>query len=62
HSRYSDKRFHAQSLTSAYALHVGRYFALAGRILPTAAPLTMPLSLITAFFLYLDLPRYIRHV
>ncbi|WP_296251283.1 sulfite reductase flavoprotein subunit alpha [Pseudomonas sp. UBA4194] len=52
--RYEDKSFKAQLLTSIYALHVGSYFGLVGRILMMLASLTMPLFLITGWLLYLD--------
>ncbi len=35
HERYSDKSFKAQLLTSLYALHVGSYFGIVGRIILT---------------------------
>ncbi|WP_053153214.1 sulfite reductase flavoprotein subunit alpha [Pseudomonas sp. Pf153] len=57
HSRYSDKSLKAQLLTSVYALHVGSYFGLVGRILVTVAALTMPLFFITGWLLYLDRRR-----
>ncbi len=57
HSRYSDKSLKAQLLTSVYALHVGSYFGLVGRILMTVAALTMPLFFITGWLLYLDRRR-----
>ncbi|CAH0320614.1 Sulfite reductase [NADPH] flavoprotein alpha-component [Pseudomonas mediterranea] len=62
HSRYSDKSLKAQLLTSVYALHVGSYFGLIGRILVTVAALTMPLFFITGWLLYLDRRRKKRQV
>lgn len=62
HSRYSDKSLKAQLLTSVYALHVGSYFGLVGRILVTVAALTMPLFFITGWLLYLDRRRKKRQV
>ncbi|BBP63243.1 hypothetical protein PHLH5_07840 [Pseudomonas sp. Cab53] len=62
HSRYSDKSFKAQLLTSVYALHVGSYFGLVGRILVTVAALAMPLFFITGWLLYLDRRRKQRQV
>ena len=52
--RYEDKSLKAQLLTSIYALHVGSYFGLIGRILMMLASMTMPLFLITGWLLYLD--------
>ncbi|WP_260960556.1 sulfite reductase flavoprotein subunit alpha [Pseudomonas citri] len=62
HSRYSDKSLKAQLLTSVYALHVGSYFGLVGRILVTVAALSMPLFFITGWLLYLDRRRKQRQV
>ncbi|WP_044872128.1 sulfite reductase flavoprotein subunit alpha [Pseudomonas sp. LFM046] len=60
--RYNDKSFKAQLLTSIYALHVGEYFGLTGRILVTLASLTMPLFFVTGWLLYLDRRRKKRAV
>ncbi|WP_280356189.1 sulfite reductase flavoprotein subunit alpha [Pseudomonas sp. BN414] len=60
--RYTDKSFKAQLLTSIYALHVGEYFGLPGRILVMLASLTMPLFFITGWLLYLDRRRKKRAV
>lgn len=57
HDRYSDKSLNAQLLTSIYALHVGSYFGLIGRIVLTLSALTMPLFFITGWLLYLDRRR-----
>lgn len=54
HERYADKPFGAQLLASVYALHVGDYFGLPGRILMALASLGMPLFAITGWLLYLD--------
>ncbi|MCX7081600.1 MAG: sulfite reductase flavoprotein subunit alpha [Pseudomonas sp.] len=62
HDRYADKSFKAQLLTSIYALHVGSYFGIVGRILLTLAALTMPLFFITGWLLYLDRRRKKRQV
>lgn len=62
HERYADKSFKAQLLASVYALHVGSYFGLTGRILVTIASLTMPLFFITGWLLYLDRRRKKRQV
>ncbi len=60
--RYSDKSFKAQLLTSIYALHVGEYFGLPGRILMMLASLSMPLFFVTGWLLYLDRRRKKRAV
>lgn len=62
HDRYADKSFKAQLLASVYALHVGSYFGLTGRILLTIASLTMPLFFVTGWLLYLDRRRKKRQV
>ncbi|MEW9903286.1 PepSY domain-containing protein [Pseudomonas putida] len=62
HKRYTDKSFKAQLLQSVYALHVGSYFGLPGRIIVTVASLTMPLFFITGWLLYLDRRRKKRQV
>ncbi|MBH3359094.1 PepSY domain-containing protein [Pseudomonas guariconensis] len=62
HERYADKPFKAQLLQSVYALHVGSYFGLPGRIILTVASLTMPLFFITGWLLYLDRRRKKRQV
>ncbi|MDU9389785.1 sulfite reductase flavoprotein subunit alpha [Pseudomonas sp. zfem002] len=59
---YTDKSFKAQLLTSVYALHVGSYFGLPGRIIVTLASLTMPLFFVTGWLLYLDRRRKKRQV
>lgn len=60
--RYADKSFKAQLLASVYALHVGSYFGLTGRILVTIASLSMPLFFVTGWLLYLDRRRKKRQV
>ncbi|WP_079229644.1 PepSY domain-containing protein [Pseudomonas putida] len=60
--RYTDKSFKAQLLQSVYALHVGEYFGLPGRIIVTIASLTMPLFFVTGWLLYLDRRRKKRQV
>ncbi|PMZ91947.1 MULTISPECIES: sulfite reductase flavoprotein subunit alpha [unclassified Pseudomonas] len=60
--RYSDKSLKAQLLTSIYALHVGSYFGIVGRIILTIASLTMPLFFITGWMLYLDRRRKKRQI
>ncbi|MBV4492858.1 PepSY domain-containing protein [Pseudomonas oryzicola] len=62
HDRYADKSFKAQLLQSVYALHVGEYFGLPGRIIVTLASLSMPLFFITGWLLYLDRRRKKRQV
>jgi sulfite reductase (NADPH) flavoprotein alpha-component len=62
HDRYADKSFKAQLLQSVYALHVGEYFGLPGRIIVTVASLTMPLFFVTGWLLYLDRRRKKRQV
>ncbi|MGM3215816.1 flavodoxin domain-containing protein [Pseudomonas sp. PhalM4] len=62
HDRYTDKSFKAQLLQSVYALHVGEYFGLLGRIIVTLASLTMPLFFVTGWLLYLDRRRKKRQV
>ncbi|KQN51225.1 flavodoxin [Pseudomonas sp. Leaf48] len=60
--RYSDKSFKAQLLTSIYALHVGSYFGIVGRIILTITALTMPLFFVTGWLLYLDRRRKKRQI
>ncbi len=63
HDRYSDKSLKAQLLTSVYALHVGSYFGIIGRIIVTIAALAMPLFFfITGWLLYLDRRRKKRQI
>ncbi|WP_416422455.1 sulfite reductase flavoprotein subunit alpha [Pseudomonas sp. App30] len=62
HERFADKALGGQLLDSVYALHVGSYFGLAGRILNTLAALTMPLFFVTGWLLYLDRRRKQRQV
>ena len=62
HERYADKSFKAQLLTSIYALHVGSYFGLAGRIILALASVLMPLFFITGWLLYLDRRRKKRQI
>ncbi|MBF8764393.1 PepSY domain-containing protein [Pseudomonas putida] len=62
HERYSDKSFKAQLLQSVYALHVGEYFGLVGRIVLTLASLAMPVFFVTGWLLYLDRRRKKRQV
>jgi sulfite reductase (NADPH) flavoprotein alpha-component len=57
HERYADKSFKAQLLTSIYALHVGEYFGMPGRILMMLATGAMPLFFVTGWLLYLDRRR-----
>ncbi|MGQ7959587.1 PepSY domain-containing protein [Pseudomonas sp. SP16.1] len=62
HERYADKSFKAQLLASVYALHVGEYFGLTGRILMLLASAAMPLFFVTGWLLYLDRRRKHRAV
>lgn len=57
HQLYDDLSFKAQLLASVYALHVGEYFGLTGRILMMLASAAMPLFFITGWLLYLDRRR-----
>lgn len=57
HKRYREQAFGDRLLTSIYALHVGSYFGLTGRILMMLASLAMPLFAITGWLLYLDRRR-----
>lgn len=57
HERYTDKSFKAQLLASVYALHVGEYFGLPGRILMMLATGALPLFFVTGWLLYLDRRR-----
>lgn len=57
HERYAEKSFKAQLLASVYALHVGEYFGLTGRILMMLASAAMPLFFVTGWLLYLDRRR-----
>ncbi|WP_205899616.1 PepSY domain-containing protein, partial [Pseudomonas viridiflava] len=61
-SRYAERSLGAQLLISNYALHVGSYFGIVGRIVMTAASLMMPLFFITGWLLYLDRRRKERQV
>lgn len=62
HDRYDEKSFKAQLLTSIYALHVGSYFGVVGRIVLMVSSLLMPLFFITGWLLYLDRRRKKRQV
>nr|WP_314481242.1 sulfite reductase flavoprotein subunit alpha [uncultured Pseudomonas sp.] len=62
HERYRDKSFKAQLLQSVYALHVGEYFGLLGRIVLALASLAMPVFFVTGWLLYLDRRRKKRQV
>ncbi|MEX6502425.1 PepSY domain-containing protein [Pseudomonas zhanjiangensis] len=55
--RYAEQPFGAQLLSSVYALHVGSYFGLPGRLLMMLASLAMPLFAITGWLLYLERRR-----
>ncbi len=60
--RYAERSFGAQLLASNYALHVGSYFGLVGRVIMTGASLLMPLFFITGWLLYLDRRRKKRDI
>ncbi|POF42584.1 flavodoxin [Pseudomonas laurylsulfativorans] len=60
--RYSDKSLKAQLLSSIYALHVGSYFGIVGRIILTITSLSMPLFFVTGWLLYLDRRRKKRQI
>ncbi|MBU1330541.1 MAG: sulfite reductase flavoprotein subunit alpha [Gammaproteobacteria bacterium] len=60
--RYSEKPLGAQLLASVYALHVGEFFGLPGRILMLLASLAMPLFAVTGWLLYLDRRRKKRAI
>ena len=62
HEQFTDKSLNEQLLQSVYALHVGSYFGLPGRIIVTLASLTMPLFFVTGWLLYLDRRRKKRQV
>ncbi|MDY7567940.1 sulfite reductase flavoprotein subunit alpha [Pseudomonas sp. RTC3] len=61
-SRYADKSLSTQVLISNYALHVGSYFGIVGRVVVTVASLMMPLFFITGWLLYLDRRRKKRQI
>lgn len=61
-SRYAEKSFSAQVLISNYALHVGSYFGIVGRVVMSVAALMMPLFFITGWLLYLDRRRKKRQI
>ncbi len=61
-SRYAELSIGEQLLASNYALHVGSYFGLFGRIVMTAAALMMPLFFVTGWLLYLDRRRKQRDI
>ncbi|MGY2293125.1 PepSY domain-containing protein [Pseudomonas sp. SDO528_S397] len=62
HERYATKSLASQLLTSVYALHVGSYFGVIGRVIMTLAGACMPLFFITGWLLYLDRRRKKRQV
>ncbi|MBA4285309.1 MAG: flavodoxin [Xanthomonadaceae bacterium] len=57
HRRYAERSFGSQLYASVYALHVGSYFGLPGRLLVMIASLCMPLFFVTGWLLYLDRQR-----
>jgi len=61
-SRYADRSLSTKLLISNYALHVGSYFGIVGRIVMSMAALMMPLFFITGWLLYLDRRRKKRQI
>ena len=59
---FADKPLGGQLLASVYALHVGSYFGVLGRIVMMVASLCMPLFFITGWLLYLDRRRKKRAI
>ena len=59
-SRYADLKPGQQLLGSIYALHVGSFFGLPGRVVMMLASLALPLFGITGWMLYLDRRRVRR--
>lgn len=62
HKRYADQPLGGQLFASIYALHVGSYFGIVGRLIITIASLCMPLFFVTGWLLYLDRRRKKREV
>lgn len=62
HQRYADQGLGGQLFSSIYALHVGSYFGIVGRLINTAASLCMPLFFVTGWLLYLDRRRKKRDI
>lgn len=57
HDRYAELRLQQQLVNSVYALHVGSYYGVLGRILMCLASLCMPVFFVTGWLLYLDRRR-----
>lgn len=57
HERYDDKPTNAKIMSSVYALHTGRFFGLPGVVVLAIASLTMAISGISGWLLYLDRRR-----
>ena len=57
HERYADKPAGAKIMSSVYALHTGRFFGMPGVIVLAIASLTMAISGISGWLLYLDRRR-----
>lgn len=57
HERYADKPTNAKIMSSVYALHTGRFFGLPGVVVLAIASLTMAISGISGWLLYLDRRR-----
>lgn len=59
---FAERSFGAKLYASVYALHVGSYFGLPGRVLVMLASLAMPLFFVTGWLLYLDRRRKKRQI
>lgn len=57
HERYADKPAGAKIMSSVYALHTGRFFGMPGVVILAIASLTMALSGMSGWLLYLDRRR-----
>jgi sulfite reductase (NADPH) flavoprotein alpha-component len=54
HERYRDKPAGGRIMSSIFSLHSGRFFGVPGAMMMMLASLTMPLSAISGWMLYLD--------
>lgn len=57
HERYAEKPAGAKIMSSVYALHTGRFFGMPGVVIFAIASLTMAISGISGWLLYLDRRR-----
>ena len=57
HERYADKPIGSRIMSSIYALHTGRFFGIPGVFVLAVASLTMAISGISGWLLYLDRRR-----